>query len=122
MVKCKEIMATVKRVVVPTDTVYTAAQIMKNHNVSAIPVVASRQSNELVGVIAERDVTVRVIGEALPAQTTIGEVMTASVATCGPEDDIEKAMKLMNDLQTHHIPIVDQEGNFLGIINKDVAA
>src|SRR5262249_3171718 len=94
MAKCKELMATVMRVLVPSDTVYTAAQIMKHHNVSAIPVVASRQSNELVGLIAERDVAVRVIGEALPSQTTVGEVMTASVATCGPEDDIEKAMKL----------------------------
>jgi len=122
MAKCKEVMAITKRVLVPGDTVYTAAQIMKNHNVSAIPVVASRQSNELVGLIAERDVAVRVIGEALPSQTTVGEVMTATLAACGPEDDIEKAIKLMDDLQMHHLPVVDENGNFLGIINKDVAA
>ncbi|PWT98349.1 MAG: hypothetical protein C5B53_06845 [Candidatus Melainabacteria bacterium] len=122
MPKCKDLMDSVKRVVVPTDTVFAAAQIMKNHSVSAVPVVASKQSRELIGLVAERDVAVRVIGESLTSQTTVGEIMTPNVATCRPEDDIENAVKLMDDLQIRHVPIVDENGNLLGIIHKDAAA
>lgn len=122
MPKCKELMGNIVRSCVPTDTVFEAANIMKNHGVSAVPVLASKQSKELIGLVAERDIAVRVTGESLPAQTTVGEVMTPNVATCGPDDDIEKALKLMSDLQIRHMPIVDEQGNLLGMINKDVAA
>lgn len=122
MPKCKELMGNIVRSCVPTDTVFEAANIMKNHGVSAVPVLASKQSKELIGLVAERDIAVRVTGESLPAQTTVGEVMTPNVPTCGPDDDIEKALKLMSDLQIRHMPIVDEQGNLLGMINKDVAA
>jgi CBS domain-containing protein len=122
MPKCKELMDVVKRVVVPTDTVFAAAQIMKNHSVSAVPVVASKQSRKLIGLVAERDVVVRVIGEALTSQTTVGDIMTPQVATCSPEEDIENALKLMDDLQIRHVPVVDENGDLLGIIHREVAA
>jgi CBS domain-containing protein len=122
MPNCKDFMDAVQRVVVPTDTVFAVAQIMKNQGVSVVPVVASKQSRELVGLVAERDVVVRVIGEALTSQTTVGEIMTPDVATCRPEEDIEKAVKLMNDSQIHHVPVVDENGQLLGIIHKEVAA
>ena len=48
--------------------------------------------------------------------------MTPDVATCRPEEDIEKAVKLMNDSQIHHVPVVDENGQLLGIIHKEVAA
>jgi CBS domain-containing protein len=122
MAKCKDLMGNVIRVLVPTDTVFEAAQVMKNHEVSAVPVVASKLSKELLGLVAERDIALRVIGEDLPTQTTVGEVMTTNLATCGPDDDLEKALKLMNELQIHHIPVVDEKGNILGIVHKDTAA
>src|SRR5262245_21002829 len=122
MPKCKDLMGEVVRSCIPTDTVFEAANIMKNHGMSLVPVVASKQSSELIGLVAERDIAVRVTGESLPAQTTVGEVMTQNPATCGPDDDVEKALKLMNDLQVRHVPIVDEQGNLLGIVHKDVAA
>jgi CBS domain-containing protein len=122
MTKCRELMGAVRRVCVVTDTVFEATQIMRNHNLSAVPVVASKQSHELVGLVAERDIALRVVGEALPAQTLVGDVMSVNIATCAPDDDAEKALKLMDDLHIHHLPIVDEKGKVLGMINRDIAA
>jgi CBS domain-containing protein len=122
MTTCRELMGKVSRMCTTTDTVFEASQIMLNHNMSAVPVVASKHNNELIGLVAERDIVLRVVGEGLPAQTRVGDIMTVNIATCAPDDDVEKALKIMNDLQIHHVPIVDEKGNVIGMVNKDVAA
>src|SRR5262249_46339292 len=122
MAKCKDLMGNPSRVCLVTDTAYEVANIMRNHSVSAVPVVTSKENQEFIGLVAERDIALKIVAEALTPQTTVGEIMTRNVATCGPEDDVEKALKLMDDLEIHHVPVVDESGRILGIIHKDVAA
>lgn len=122
MTKCRDMMGKVTWFCLTTDTVFKVSQTMKNHNLSAVPVVRSEENHELVGLVAERDIALRVVGESLPPQTEVREIMSVNLATCGPEDDIEKAVNLMADLQIHHLPVVDEKGQIMGMIDRDVAA
>jgi CBS domain-containing protein len=122
MTKCSDLMGRVTWFCLSTDTVFKVSQTMKNHNLSAVPVVRSEENHELIGLVAERDIALRVVGESLPPQTEVREIMTVNLTTCGPEDDIEKAVNLMADFHIHHLPIVDEKGQIIGMIDRDMAA
>jgi len=48
--------------------------------------------------------------------------MTREVFTCRPEDDLQKALELMEQRQVRRIPIVDRENRIVGIIAQaDIA-
>jgi CBS domain-containing protein len=48
--------------------------------------------------------------------------MTREVFTCRPEDDVQKALELMERRQVRRIPVVDRENRIVGIIAQaDVA-
>ena len=120
--KCSEVMTKDPSCCVPTDTVFDAAQLMKSEDVGPIQIVKDKQGKELLGIVTDRDLALKVVAEGLdPKNTPVESVMTTGVVTSSPEDDCEKALNLMEQHQVRRIPIVD--GNRLvGIIAQaDVA-
>lgn len=100
----------------PEDTVEAAAVLLTNNNIGALPV---RDGNgDLVGVISERDIVrgfARQGGRLL--QLKVKDLMTRKVVTCGPEDDVKDAMRLMSDRHIRHLPVIT-EGKISGIISS----
>ena len=121
--KCSEVMTKDPSCCLPTDTVFEAAQLMKSEDVGPIPIVSDRQTMKLAGIVTDRDLAVKVLAEGLDSkQTKIEEVMTTGVQTCGPDDDVNNALKLMEQHHIRRIPIVDDNDSLVGIIAQaDVA-
>lgn len=123
MDKCKDIMT--KRLVycVPEDTVSKAAQLMEKEDIGPMLIVEDGQNNKLVGIVTDRDLALRVVGEGRDTQTTkVGEVMTREVVTSQSDDDVDRATNLMEQHQLRRIPVVDDNGRLVGIISQaDVA-
>lgn len=59
----------------PTGTVADAARVMREHDIGLL--VVTDGSDELVGVITDRDIVVRVVATDQPASTTVGDVIHA---------------------------------------------
>jgi CBS domain-containing protein len=90
---------------------------MKNHHIGSIPVIDHPQTNKLIGIVTDRDLTLKIIAEGLDAKSTkVETVMTRKVVTCKAEDDFQKALDAMSENQLRRIPIVDDEDKILGII------
>ena len=108
---------------VPGDAVSAAAKKMKDENIGPILVVEDEQGYNLVGIVTDRDLALKVIGEERDAQTTtVGDVMSGDVVTCRADDDLEKALNAMEEHQLRRIPVVDNDGRLVGIISQaDVA-
>ncbi|HEX8844714.1 MAG TPA: CBS domain-containing protein [Pyrinomonadaceae bacterium] len=121
--KCSEIMTKDPVCCLPTDTVDKAAQLMKTENVGPIPVVKDQQSKRLVGIVTDRDLALKVVAEARDAKTTtVEEVMTTGVVACRADDDLQKAINAMEENQVRRIPVVDDNGQIIGIIAQaDIA-
>ena len=123
MKSCKKVMT--KKIVYcePNDLVSKAAKLMKSENVGSIPVVENEQTRKLVGIVTDRDLTLRVLAEGLDAKSTkVESVMTRKVVTCRAEDDLQKALDAMAEHQLRRIPVVDNDNKILGIIAQaDVA-
>lgn len=122
MSTCREIMTPAPECSLASDTAAKAALLMKTKNVGPIPVVDDHSNKRLLGIVTDRDLTIKIVAERRSAGTKVEAIMTQDPVTRGPEEDLEKALALMAEHQVRRIPIVDEQGQLLGIISQaDVA-
>ena len=121
--KCNEIMTEDPICCLPGDTVDQAAQLMKDEDIGPIPVVADHETRRLLGIVTDRDLTVKVVAEARQiAAVKVEEVMTRNPVTCHGDDDLQKAIDAMERHQVRRIPVVDDNNQIVGIISQaDIA-
>jgi len=107
----------------PGDPVSKVAQLMKKEDIGPVLIVDNERTRTLVGIVTDRDLALKVVGEGRDPQTTkVEEVMTRKLVTCRADDDVEKAMKAMGQYQLRRIPVVDDNMKLVGIISQaDVA-
>ena len=108
---------------VPGDTVSRAAQLMESEDIGPVLIVENGQNNKLVGIVTDRDLALKVVGEERDTRTTkVEEVMSRNIVSCHAYDDVDKVTDLMEQHQLRRIPVVDGESRLVGIISQaDVA-
>ncbi len=123
MKKCNEVMTKNPVCCLPDDMVTKAAELMKSSNIGSIPVIENEQTKKLVGIVTDRDLTLKIVAKGLDAKSKkVESVMTRKVVTCRAEDDLQKALDAMAEHQLRRIPVVDNDNKILGIIAQaDVA-
>jgi CBS domain-containing protein len=96
---------------------------MRDQDVGSIPVVERTDQKKLVGIVTDRDLVLRILAETRdPESTAVEAVMTKSLATCSPDDDIQACLDAMERLQVRRLPVVDNQGRLVGIIAQaDIA-
>ena len=108
----------------PGDRVSDVAQLMKNEDIGPVLIVDdSHDGKRLVGIVTDRDLAIKVVGEGRdPQNTRVEDVMTKKVITCRADDDVQNAMQAMAQYQLRRIPVVDDNDHLVGIISQaDVA-
>jgi CBS domain-containing protein len=96
-------------------TVYSAAILMNEHKIGSLLVL---EAGELIGILTERDILMRVVAEQRDANTTlVEEVMTHDVVCCRPHTDIEEARRVMKHRRIRHLPVMGDDGDVMGLIS-----
>ncbi len=96
-------------------TAREAAKLMRKNNVGAVLIV---EDEVLKGILTVNDMTYRVIAEGLdPDKTLLGEVMTPDPDTVSSDTTAIDALRLMQDGDYRHLPVVDG-GRILGLISR----
>lgn len=73
--------------------------------------------SRLVGIVTERDV-LRTIGEGHdPKAVSLRDVMTSDVVTVKSDLSVREAAQIMFDKWFRHLPVVDNDGNVVGIVS-----
>lgn len=123
MKTCEEVMTTNPVCCLPTDNVILVAELMKSQNIGAVPVIENEETQKLIGIITDRDLALKVVGEGRDARTTrVEAVMTRKVVTCRADDDLKRAVDAMSEHQLRRMVIVDSANKVLGVISQaDVA-
>ena len=124
MKKCSDVMTKDLVYSSPTDSVADVARLMKKEDIGPVLIVSDKENGKrLVGIVTDRDLAIKVVGEGRdPKKTKVEEVMTEKVITCRMDDDVQNAMKAMAQYQLRRIPVVDNAGMLVGIISQaDVA-
>ncbi|ROT32429.1 CBS domain-containing protein [Micromonospora sp. HM5-17] len=97
-----------------TDTLTAAAQEMRD---SAIGDVIVTNGDQVVGIVTDRDITVRgVAAELNPSTTTLNEILTQDVVTVSQYDDAVAAADLMRTYGVRRLPVVE-DGRLIGLVS-----
>lgn len=118
-IKVREVMTENIETVSRITKIADAARTMRDSDVGFLPVV---DDGKLVGVITDRDITVRVVAEGRdPAATPVDRYYTPHAITISPDASIEEAAHLMGSQQIRRLLVV-QGGQILGVLSLgDVA-
>ena len=101
-------------VVAPDHTIQQAARLMIALDVGALPV---GDNDKLVGMITDRDITVRGIAEGKGPETKVRELMTPDVKYCFVDEEIDDIAANMADIQLRRLPVVDRDKRLVGILS-----
>jgi CBS domain-containing protein len=112
----REIMSSDPVCVTPDTPVEEAARLMKEKDIGLIPVVESKDSGRLAGVITDRDIAIRHVAAGSKAKRPVREVMTSNITTCTLDEDVNQVMEVMGREQVRRIPIVDERGSIVGVV------
>ena len=112
--KVSKVMTRDVRLIEPSQTIREAAQLMAELDTGIIPV---REGDRLVGMITDRDITVRGVAQGRGPDTSVREVMTDDVKYCFEDDDTNEVARNMADIQVRRLPVLDRDKRLVGIIS-----
>ena len=124
-------------------TAHQVAEMMKQEDVGVIPVVDLPQNGgngrtadenrrlntsnysygKLLGLITDRDLVLRAVAEGKDCNAVRAEeVMSTDVHTARPHERVVDVIRKMGNKQVRRIPVVNENGNLLGIVSMgDIA-
>lgn len=98
----------------PGDTLSTAARILWEQDLGALPVVD--HAGALVGMITDRDLCMAAYTSGLPLHaSTVGRHMSKTVFSIGAKADAAKVVELMKARQVRRVPVVEN-GKLVGLV------
>jgi CBS domain-containing protein len=98
----------------PDEPAALAARLFFRHNIGSIPVCSA--DGHLRGIVTDRDIVLRcVAAENDPATTPVRAIMSGSVVTASPTDDVSQAARKMADAQIRRLPVV-KNGKIVGML------
>lgn len=113
--KVQEIMTKGTECVSPSSSLQEAAQKMRNLDVGPLPVC---ENDRLVGMITDRDITVRAVAEGCDSKrTTVKQVMTPDVVYCYEDQDVQEAARLMQENQIRRLLVINKDKRLVGIVS-----
>jgi CBS domain-containing protein len=105
--KVKDIMTKEVEIVHPDDSLKEAAQKMRVRDVGFLPVC---DGDRLVGVLTDRDITLKSTAEGTDPNTSIGrDLITSPVVYCFDDQDVKEAAKLMEEHQIRRLAVLSRE-------------
>lgn len=100
----------------PGTPVTELAATMDEENVGSVVITNDETP---VGIVTDRDLTIRVLGEQVnPTEQTAEDVMTTDLCTAEPGDGFYEAANLMADHGIRRLPICEGD-TLVGIITAD---
>jgi CBS domain-containing protein len=112
--KVRQIMTSSPVTMTADRPVTDAATAMKENGIGDVIVLTD---GKVAGVVTDRDIVVRVIAQGREPQTTkLGDVCSRDVATVGPDDDIDKVIKIVRERAVRRVPVLDG-GKPVGIVS-----
>lgn len=99
----------------PADTTIREAAIkMYEWKIGAVII---GEPYKIEGIFSERDLLNKVVGVGKSVEeTTLAQVMTKNVLTVHEESKIENALKMMEEKNIRHLPVVNSDNKCVGML------
>jgi CBS domain-containing protein len=112
--KISECMRRDVRIADPAETLLDAARAMADIDAGFLPV---GENDKLVGIITDRDITIRAVATGRGPDAKIRDVMSEEVRYCYADEDVDDVLDNMADQQIRRLPVVDRSKRLVGIVS-----
>ncbi len=94
-----------------------AIEVMSKRNIGSVIIVDG--DHKVAGIVTERDLLRRLLGENLDQHTTkLAEIMTTEVRTAKQDDEVLDWLRLMSNERFRHLPVVDENGRLINVLSQ----
>ncbi|NLB29543.1 MAG: CBS domain-containing protein [Clostridiales bacterium] len=116
-----ELMSASVVTVTPQDTALEASRLLDRYNIGALPVCSG--DGLLRGIVTDRDIVTRCLAAELsPAETPVRDIMSKSVLSVSPGDDVRVAGHRMAEGRVRRVPVAEN-GRVVGMLSLgDIAS
>ena len=97
-----------------TDTIKIASQKFDEKKIGCIPIL--NKSNEVIGIISERDLSQFIYKERFNLNLPISQIMTKDLITCDLNTSVTELMDEMTENKIRHILIME-DNKLKGIVS-----
>lgn len=111
--KISDCMTSDVRLANPTMTIQDAARIMAETDAGVVPV---GDDDRLVGMLTDRDITIRAICAGKGPDTLVRDVMSSEIKYCYDDEDVERVAASMAKIQVRRMPVVNRDKRLVGIV------
>lgn len=113
--KVEEIMTRDVIIAESDDLLQNAARMMARLDAGMLPIL---ENDRLVGVITDRDITVRAVAEnKAPASTKVKSVMTPGVRYCFEDEDVDAVAAHMAEWKVRRLVVLSRNNELVGIVS-----
>lgn len=113
--KVSEVMHKGVEWVEPDTRLTVLAQQMKKHDIGAIPV---GENDRLIGMVTDRDIVVRGLSEQADCSSlTARDVMTQQIVYCRDREEVEDAVRIMEQRKIRRLPVLDENKRMVGMLS-----
>jgi signal-transduction protein with cAMP-binding, CBS, and nucleotidyltransferase domain len=101
----------------PESTVLEALSKMRRRYLNSL-IVSKTEDSPDYGILTSTDICDKIVAHGLnPAQTKVYEIMTSPLLSVAPEQTIYECAKIMSEHHIHHLPVMDEDQNVIGMIS-----
>jgi CBS domain-containing protein len=104
--KVADVMTKNVQLISPDQTLREAAHMMSEEDIGAVPV---SDHDRLVGMVTDRDITIRGVALGKWPEAKVKEVMSEHVKYCFEDEDIDHVSKNMASIQMRRLPVMDRD-------------
>ena len=112
--KVSEAMSRDVRIASPDETIRDAAMAMAAIDAGALPVA---ENNMLVGMVTDRDISVRAVAAGKGPDTPVRDVLSKEVLFCFDDQDLEHVAKSMGVARVRRVPVLARDHRLVGILS-----
>lgn len=105
-------------VIDPDSSVTYALTLMRRRSIHSLLVVIEENYKTTYGIVTTTDIRDKIIAmDRNPAETKVRDIMTIPVLVASPDWTLKECSIRMQEKGIHHMPVVDQAGEIVGIIS-----
>ncbi|MCO7552305.1 CBS domain-containing protein [Pseudomonas sp. SLBN-26] len=112
--KISEIMTRNVQTLTPDSSLREAASLMGRIDSGALLV---NDGDRLVGMVTDRDITVRGVAAGLDAEAPVREVMSSEIRYCFEDEDVQHVAENMAQIQLRRLPVLNREKRLVGVVS-----
>ena len=110
----KDVMTPAVEVIAPEASISEAAEKMSHLDIGPLPVC---DGERLVGMLTDRDITVRAVAAGRdPLTTQVCDVMTPDVVYGFEDQEVHDAVRLMEQYQIRRLPVLNRSKQLVGMV------